>query len=753
MTITAAAVHTSSETPAHFEFLMRVTRVRQAHPQFTVVSALVVQEDGCPVPRAPNYSVVIPAHVTVVAVCQGQRWRITGNPERVDFETRDGWQVQEMRFTARSATLERTSGAHIVALLCGEQFPGVGPVTAQRAWDILGESLYDVLDSADHDKLGKAVGRKCAETLIAGWTCYSSTELLRWMHAIDLDVRVGRKVLRVYGREAFSKMQADPYRLLALGLSWRATDAIATTYMGIAADDSRRLAAAVEAELYSIFDAGDTFALRAALTRSLARTVTQTLADTAVDVAIANGVVLANGSRVYAPGPYLLERTVCEAIAARTGASKPMFDALALESHIDAFESLERQRSGNPLFALNAAQRQAARMGTTHEFFCLIGGAGVGKTTSLDAIGYLLDLAGRPIFLLAPTGKAAKRMRQATRRPAMTIAGFLRNVVPKGIPPNSVVVIDESSMLDIQLAYQLVTSVPAQVRLILIGDPAQLPPVGPGLTLHAITQVAAVPSVELIEGKRFSGRIAHVAAQVRQGVWQEDSAGPSQEFCFMPCEDSALPARVVEMYLLDPTNSQVLCCTKTTGAAPTKLVNQLCQEALRGTARRLLVHSNERQRLEDTGLREGDPVICTKNLWDHDLQNGSIGRLSQLEDPPLPYVNDAGECVGNIHGWVDWDDGERRPVTDDVLDVLELAYAITVHKSQGSEVPIVVIPIYRARNLDRTMLYTALTRATRKVILLGDRDEARAAVEAEPSASRRRIMLGELLNAATTPHV
>lgn len=730
-----------------YEFLVRITRVRRRHPKFTVVSSLVVDEEGRPVPRAPNYSVAIPAHLSPMPVCQGQRWRVTGIPEAFEFETPEGWLVQEMRFTAGTASLERTSGSHIVALLCNQQFPGVGRVTAQRAWDQLGERLYEALDKADYDALSAAVGHRHAYTLISGWAFYSSTELLRWMQTVDLDVNVGRKVLKVYGRLAFDKIRADPYRLLALGLSWSATDGIAMSHLGIVLDDPRRLAAAVEAELYSAFDNGDTFLHRAILSKALNKSLTPKLAEIAIDTALAANIVRASDGNIYAPGPYLLEKGVAEFVNNRLDHEPPLFGSSDVERLITEFQVEERLRSGVTSFELNAAQQQAVHLAATNAFFCLVGGAGVGKTTTLNAIVHLLDKAGRTVYLLAPTGKAAKRMRQATRREAMTIAGFLRNVVPSGVPSDCVVIVDESSMLDIHLAYQLVAGIPASARLILIGDPAQLPPVGPGLTLHVIAD-SGVPKVELTEGMRFAGRVAQLAADIRSGVWHSPSQDHDGEVCFIACDDEALPAKVVEVYLRDPTNSQVLCSTKTSGASPTQIINRLCQESLRSTARRLLVYSDDRQRLEDTGLREGDPVICTTNLWNLDLQNGSIGRLAQIVDPPEPLLNGDDEQVGKIYAWVEWDDGERRPLTEEVLDAIELAYAITVHKSQGSEVPVVVVPVYSTRNLDRTLLYTAITRAKRKVVMVGNAKAARDAVRAEPHASRRRTMLGAMLASA-----
>lgn len=722
-------------------------------PRHAVVSALVVRPDGQPVPRALNYAIAIPNHLSPIPVCIGQRWRVTGVPELIEYEADNGWHVQEMHFTATSALLERPSGSHIISLLASEHFPGIGPVTAQRAWDRLGETLYQVLDSANHDILDKVVGFKQATVLIEGWTYYGCTDLLVWMQQVNLDVRIGRKLLKVYGGVALQRLQDDPYRLLAFGMLWRKVDEIASVAFAIQPNDPRRLAAAVEAELYDAFDKGDTYALVSDIEHAVEQRIGHSYGKPAVAMALQMGVAICSNERVYAPGPYLLEHAVSGNLVTRLTRSVELFEPSNVDSLIDEFEAAERLRTGIVSFELNSAQRQAVRTAAAHNFFCLLGGAGVGKTTTLNAISFMLDRAELPTYLLAPTGKAAKRMRQATNRPAMTIAGFMRNVAPKGLPENAVIVVDEASMLDIKVAYELLLYLESTIRIILIGDSAQLPPVGPGLTLHELAACGVVPYVELTEGKRFGGQIASVANALRAGHWTNLPNDVTAEVSFIPCDDERLAAQVVSAYLRSPQESQVLCCTKNSGAAPSNLINRLCQEALASDAPRLTIFSTDRDRLEDTGFRLGDCVMCTENLWDLDLQNGSIGRLEVIEPTPASITNEAGVRVGTAYGWIRWDDGQLRPLTDEVLDALELAYAITVHKSQGSEVPIAIIPVYKSRILDRTLLYTAFTRARTKVILLGDMAAAMLATKAEPHSAKRKVMLGALIRARASQNV
>jgi exodeoxyribonuclease V alpha subunit len=146
------------------------------------------------------------------------------------------------------------------------------------------------------------------------------------------------------------------------------------------------------------------------------------------------------------------------------------------------------------------------------------------------------------------------------------------------------------------------------------------------------------------------------------------------------------------------------------------------------------------------GFHLGDPVLCTRNLWDRGLQNGSLGVVVQVDDEPQMLTDDDGEESGLALAWVDWDDGVRRPIVEEILDDLELGYAITVHKAQGSQWPRVIVPLTGHRLLDRTLVYTAVTRAQRQVLLIGDAAAAKKAVEGLPRAHARQVSLDLILS-------
>lgn len=725
--------------------LLRVQRVRSRSDKATLFSGLAIDDTGLLVAGAPRYAVMLSSRRAVAEVEQGQWWRLTGKAVPTDYEI-DGYRVIEHRLCATDAELVRPSGEHIVQLLASSPaFPGIGEVKARRLWERLGESLYDSLDQADADTLASVVGDELAQGLLAGWRQFGDTAALRWFQGVGLSLRLSRKLLDVYGSEALAAVEADPYRLLAFGMSWTAADTLAREHFALHANDERRLAAAVEAVMYQAFDAGHTCCARREVETSLARLVGKAQVASALEFAQAHHCVHVSGDRLHALGPRLLEQSVARALCARLGKEDALASPVDVEAFITRFEQDEAVSLGVPRFSLNAAQREAVHAVARHPLVLITGGAGVGKTTVLKAVEALLEHSDRHIYAMALSGRAAKRLAEATHRPAMTIAGFLRNVAPQGISENSVLVVDEASMLDILLAYRLLGAIPKSCRLVLIGDPFQLPPVGPGLTLHALVSVSAVPRVELTEVRRFGGAIAAGARAVRDGQWPTLPDAAGEALAFLPCAPDALPEAVLRLYLADPIHTQVLTFTRERGVASSKALNALCQQALNGTSRRLLVWSDERARHEDSGLRLGEPVLCTRNLHAWGLQNGSLGRIDAIEDSPKPLHGPDGEPKGMALAWVHWDDGERRPVTEEVLDALELGYAVTVHKAQGSQFERVLIPVYSARNLDRTMLYTAMTRAKTQVILVGDVEVARRAVEAPPHASLRQVALAELM--------
>jgi exodeoxyribonuclease V alpha subunit len=312
-------------------------------------------------------------------------------------------------------------------------------------------------------------------------------------------------------------------------------------------------------------------------------------------------------------------------------------------------------------------------------------------------------------------------------------------------------------MVDIATMHRLVELLGNEVRMVMAGDPEQLMPVGPGLVLHALIRVPAVPVAELKVIKRYGGDIATAAVSIRNGIWPLLSSDASDPIAFINCADawtaegtSLIAETVLDLYRLDPGNTQILSARKN-GSDGVKTINNLCQSATTAGNQPMTVWSVSHDQQVLTNFRLGDTVLCTRNMWDRGLQNGSLGVIEELvEETPMTTDHEVGGTEPAL-AWVLWDDGVRRPIVEAMIDNLELGYAITVHKAQGSQWPRVIVPITGHRLLDRTLIYTAVTRAQHQVLIVGDESAAKAAVESAPRVQSRQVALDLMLIPSKLP--
>ncbi len=428
-----------------------------------------------------------------------------------------------------------------------------------------------------------------------------------------------------------------------------------------------------------------------------------------------------------------MELGVAQAIASRSSNPIPLLETSSLSALIADY-----QAQGG--IALHQKQIEALESANANMFCVITGGAGTGKTTVLRGLFRIYETAGYAIYPMALSGRAAKRIGEATGHSAQTIAGFLKHFNSEDAPQNAVVVIDEASMVDLPSAYRVIRHLPQRYRVVLVGDPNQLPPVGPGLLLHELAHHAQVPVVELSQVKRYGGAIADAAALIRDGAWPSLPNDAQADIAFLPCALDQINEVVLRLYDQDRSSSQILCATRSAAAGGMNAINALCQSRINAHGEALMTWSLEFDQPQGTGLRVGDPVICLRNDWEIDLQNGSLGVLVAAEPPAPDKAPDS--RIGSIL----WDDGRTLDLTAQLLAHLELAYAITIHKAQGSGFARVIIPVRQSKLLDRTLLYTAVTRAEQQVILVGDVQAAQAAVMAARHSDRRHVALGNLLS-------
>jgi exodeoxyribonuclease V alpha subunit len=721
---------------------VRVSAVRSQNPYGrggAIFTGVEVDDKGWRVDAKTHYVIKASSQVLQAPVECGQLWRIAGAPE-LNTIVVNGYRLTESTITPDAMEMLRPSGEHIITLLGqGEAFEGIGEVKARRLWEHFGDTLYEVLDQSDVGRLAEVLPGTMAQKLANAWLSWGNTFTVQWLQSKGFAVSLGRKVLDFYGKDAASRIEDDPYRLLSFAANWATVDALAKDTFDLATTDPRRLSGAVEEALYAAFDAGHTCVPESELARRL-RDLLQSndLAKSAVVLAESMGRFIRYAGRLHAPGPYVMELGVAQAIAARASSPSPLLDAACLSAVIADYQA---QSS----IALHQKQIDALELANNSTFCVITGGAGTGKTTVLRGLFRIYECAGYAIYPMALSGRAAKRIGEATDHSAQTIAGFLKHFDADAAAPNAVVVIDEASMLDLPSAYRVIRHLPQNYRVVLVGDPNQLPPVGPGLLLHELAHHAQVPLVELSQVKRYGGAIAGAAAVIRDGEWPSLPDDAQAAIAFVPCPLDQLNEVVQKLYDQDRSGTQILCATRSAVAGGMNAINAVCQSRINANSEVLMIWSLEFDQPLGTGLRVGDPVICLRNDWEIDLQNGSLGVLVSVEPAS------ANKAPGSRIGSVLWDDGRTLDLTAELLANVELAYAVTIHKAQGSSFERVIIPVRQSRLLDRTLLYTAVTRAEQQVILVGDVQAAKAAVMAPRHSDRRHVALGVMLTEQFAP--
>ena len=682
----------------------------------------------------------------------GETWRVTGEQrEHADY----GRQLH-----ADVALPLLPSGRTFVRFLAtNPRFPGIGWKTANRLWGALGERLYDVVAAGDTATIAGVIGPELAVGVVQGFGLLADeVEVFRWFDRYGVTPRTAAAAASLWGRGAVSRIEADPYSL-ALLEPWGLVDARALR-LGLALDDPRRLLAAVEEAFARRYRAGNTAVtpgeLKAQLFQLLGFTGARN-ADAAVDRALDCGRALEHpGGLLQSRAAWFMEREVERVVAERCAMP---FEGPGAAATDGAIATLEKSVG----YMLSARQREAVHMAVSTPFSIMCGGAGTGKTTTVRAILAAsetgADGAGGAHPQVALAGRAAKQIADATGRPAMTVARFLRLLeTGKDIPRRGLLIVDESSMLDLPSVYRVLSALPPAVNILFIGDPAQLPPIGPGLPFHRMVGARGVPQVELdvVHRQQSATGIPMVARAIREGRMPElppfDPSRPGQHGVFLvpaPAGGTATAAlRVFEALAggppppgrMDRTHAadvQVLCPVKG-GPDGIKEINASVEA-------RWMVHQPP---IPGWGLSAGSKVMWLRNDYSKAPVIGADGQ------PVLDPSTGEPVCRGFMNGSlgtvvrqtergarVRFDDGAEDEIRATDLEKITRGWAISVHKSQGSAFRKVIVPVARSRLLDRTLIYTAVTRAVDTCVLVGDPALIRAAVQAEPRALSRRCCL------------
>ncbi len=655
--------------------------------------------------------------------------------------------VHGRQFKAESLTcIAPRSLKGIERYLASGLIKGVGPVLAKRIVDTFGEETMHVLSHQsgrlqEVPKLGAAKIRQIRASWLQNET---QRENLIFGQTYGISIIKMTKIVRKYGPDAIAIIKQDPYRLCRdiWGIGFATADKIALS-VGIPKDSPLRARASIAYTLETEAEDGGhvwTYENDLLLRANELTAIPMEILASALAAELERGSVIAEATegetrRIYLRSLYFAEIAVARRIRAILAAPRA-FAAFDSEKAIDWWQ----QRAG---FVLAPMQHLALGRSLSAKFSIITGGPGVGKTTIIRALVEIFGRKTRKIILAAPTGRAAKRMSESVGKSAQTIHRLLKwNPVTGRFTFNAenrlegdVFIFDETSMIDLKLADDLLAALPDEATVVFVGDTDQLPSVGAGAVLGDLIKSDAVPATKLdtIFRQDTTGLIVTNAHHVNAGEPLELRAGES-DFYFLRAEEPELclkraidfmQTRIPRKFGLDPLADVQILTPMRRNVLGTDNLNVALQQALNPHGEALVRGG--------TTFRVGDRVMQLRNNYDKDVYNGDVGFVKAVnaDDRSLVVTFDG------------------RPVKYEAgdLDELVLAYAMTIHKSQGSEYPAVIVLIHTQHYvmLQRNLLYTAITRGRKLVLLIGVPYAVDRAIQTNV-VRERRTQLAERLN-------
>lgn len=645
-----------------------------------------------------------------------------------------------------------TSREGIEKYLGSGMVKGVGPVYAKKLVARFGEEIFEIIERhsarlEEVDGIGPGRRRKIKEA----WTAQKAVrEIMVFLHSNGVSTSRAVRIHKVYGESAIETVRANPYALARdiHGIGFRTADQIAER-VGIPRDSILRAAAALAHLLGEAAGQGHCALPRQELLQkatALLEMGEPTLCE-ALERQLLNGELAAE-TVTGEPWIFLPALKLAEERAARRlleiASLPPLHPRIDLEKAVAWCEA----RTGK---TLAPSQREAIARALQSRVLVLTGGPGVGKTTLIESLLLILRARGVQCLLCAPTGRAAKRLGEATGLEAKTIHRLLEFQPHGGFARGAshplegdLLVVDEMSMVDVPLLHKLLEAVGPAMHLLLVGDVDQLPSVGPGSVLADLIESGSVPVVRLTEIFRqaATSRIITNAHRINHGEMPESPAGDSDFYFVERDKPEAIQAAILKMAReripaklgVDPVRDIQILCPMNRGSLGAREMNRLLQDALNP-------ERAGQPAIEKFGwrFRPGDKVIQTRNNYDKEIFNGDIGQIAGIDpaESELTVRFEGREVV--------YDFGE--------LDEIALAYAITIHKAQGSEFPAVLIPVAMQHFLllQRNLIYTGLTRGKTMVVLVGEAKALALAIGNRRTPRRYSGLLTRLRHGSATP--
>lgn len=625
------------------------------------------------------------------------------------------WKVNPqhgMQFQVKECHIETpTDAVGIQKYLESGMVKGIGPTFAKRIVDKFKEKTLDIIEK-EPDRLLEieGVGLKRVASVKKSWREHQEIRnVMIWLQKYKVSPSYAQKLYKTYGNETVARLQENPFSLAQelRGIGFKTADRVATE-MGFPKDASQRIDTGIEHVLMELAGAGHTCFPKTEFLEK-AEAMLEVSAAGRLEALITENKVVEEDDFVWSRILYMTEKGIGKELQ-RLRDSKP---ALRAVDTTKAVEWVEKQLK----ISLANLQKEAVAAALSNKLQIITGGPGTGKSTITKAILAISEKLTRKITLAAPTGRAAKRMSEITKKEASTIHALLKfDFKAGGFKHNrdnpltcDLIIVDEASMIDTGLMYHLLKALPDHARLLLIGDVNQLPSVGPGSVLQDLIESDKLPTIKLTEIFRQAkgSKIITNAHKINAGEFPDLSTDKNSDFFFVKCEEpEEVSAKILDLvstrlpkgYNFDPIKHIQVLCPMKRGPIGTEALNRLLQERI----------NPQKDALNFGSLRigVGDKVMQMRNNYDKEVYNGDIGQVVQIN-------REERFLTIRFFKEVDYSFSE--------LDDVVLAYATSVHKYQGSEAPCVVIPVHTAHfmMLHRNLLYTAVTRARQLVVLVG----------------------------------
>ena len=712
-----------------YEDQLRVTSIPYSSAKMVIFSGVPIRKNSYKT-NDGKYYVTIKAEPDKIPVSPaiGQHWLVKGTRQIENMNMGD-YVMQQHTYESPShivCSLPET-GEQLIQFIAKESdFKGIGESKARALWELLGKEFHTTLskDTPESRKyLRNILSEDSIDSLFKGYAKYKNLASCNWMSQHKIPASVQQRLLKHHGEQSIDALKRNPYVLIGFGMSFQEVDSLTKGNLpewNVALNDERRLSAALEMAIRKEIDKGHTYSTHTTLQPYLTKLLKdKELVAKAFKAGFDKAQYILNpDTGTYHPTAQLLMEGVVAKRLNALALQSNLYDTQANTAYYAAISELP--------YALTEKQEEAVMTCLDNAVCCITGGAGTGKTTVLRTALQAYAKLGFEIHAVALSGRAAMRLHESIGFVTSTIAKMLRDDPVDG--GKHLLVIDEASMVDLPTMYRLVTHIHPSVRIILTGDPDQLPPIGCGKVLADIVLSKNIANTMLDIVKRQDGStgIPEYSKLINQGIVPAEMT--TGAIFFHETDKKDIVQVCCDLYQQSPENSRMIAPTKTLVAEANKLIQSVVNSS--GSMLEFDIHGEHLF----LNLRLNDTILFTQNHYEKGIQNGSLGTLTSVES-----------CGDTSYGEVTLDTGDKVEITQSILDCMSLGYAITLHKAQGSQFPRIIIALQKGKIVDRAWLYTAITRAECEIHIVGSSDDFKVITERPSNAHNRKSYLINLL--------